>query len=84
MNMKTTLDIKSMALGIVLGAVTVFCIGAATREATPIWEYTFVYQVTAPNHNLLGAINTAATEGWEVVGYSADNGVSALLKRAKK
>jgi hypothetical protein len=33
--MKTKFDIKSMALGILLGAVAVFSIAAATREAAP-------------------------------------------------
>jgi len=83
--MKTKFDIKSMAFGIMLGSVAVFSIAAATREATPVWEYQFLYQLTAPNRNLIGAINEAAIEHWEVVGYaSSENGQSVLLKRAKK
>ena len=83
--MKTRFDIKSMALGVCLGAVAVFSIAAATREATPIWEYKCLYQLTAPSRNLIGAINEAANEGWEVVGYAvSENGESVLLKKAKK
>ncbi len=84
MIMKIKMDIKSLALGILLGAITVFSIAAATRESTPTWEYQFLYLHSVPNHNLIGAINTAAIEGWEVVNYTADNGMSVLLKRARK
>ena len=83
--MITRINVSSVLLGIVLGAATVFWIGAANGKAGPTYEYKFLYQTVAQPRDIESAINEAAPEGWEVVAYAIDSGNRhALLKRIKR
>lgn len=82
--MKTKFDIKSIICGALLGAVLVFTIGAATGTTRVAWEYRVI--MAPPVATMEKAMNTAADEGWEVVGVATDTNVGAftVFRRAKK
>jgi hypothetical protein len=84
-SMKTKLDIKSMVLGALLGAVIVFSVGAATGGSRTVWEYK-----TVPGkvfgEELGQAINGAVAQGWEFVSASpsTEQWGFAVMRREKK
>lgn len=85
--MKNRIEIKSLLLGALLGAVTVLSIAAATGNATPpVYEYRVV--TTSAFQDELGKIiNTSVAEGWEFVSASGPNDQNwgmAVLRREKR
>ena len=86
--MKATIDIKSLVLGCLLGALVVFTISATTDRATT-WEYRVV---TLPSTNPPGTpalekvINEAVAEGWELhqACVGDPSGPFGLMRRPKK
>jgi hypothetical protein len=96
--MKEKIQIKSLVLGVVLGAALVLSIAAAIpvnpSYNSNAWEYRFfdqrkiVEQGKQPGNasdNLEPLLNRLTTEGWEVVNYAdTDHGVSVLLKRRSR
>jgi len=86
--MKATIDIKSLVLGCLLGALVVYTI-AATTDRTTTWEYRVV---TLPTTNPPGTpaleklINEAVAEGWELHQACAGDpsGPFGLMRRPKK
>ena len=88
--MITQIPVRSVFIGAVLGVVGVLSIGAAMRPGT-VFEYKFVRQYRLTNNEASPqtfeqAINAAAAEGWEVVGYAAggEGGASVLVRKAKQ
>jgi len=87
--MKRKLDIKSMVLGALLGAVIVFSVGAATGGSRTVWEYKVVRGNIKGNDDA-GAldkyINNAIAGGWDFVSASPLGDISgfAVLKRERK
>ena len=86
--MNNKLNINSLLVGILLGAVAVICIAAATGAGgRTSWEYKIIAQ---PQHAIVQALeqplNDADKDGWEVVGvsHSEREGTFALMKRPKK
>jgi len=84
--MQNKIDIKSMILGAILGAVILLSVGAATSTRTN-WEYKVVPGKYFTGDQHLGdAINRNAIEGWDFV--SASHGTEqwafAVLRREKK
>ena len=93
--MKEKIQIKSLVLGVLLGAVVVFSVAAAATGGTGTWEYRFL-----DNHQILEegkhpgpsfdnielVLNGAAKEGWGAVSYTADSErrLSVLLRRVKR
>ena len=80
--MKSKLDIKSMVLGALLGAVIVFSVAAATPNRTS-WEYKVVISNV---RDLEARINTTAADGFEFESAAGMEGQAAfaVLKREKK
>ena len=91
--MKDKINIKSLALGAVLGALFVFTVAAASKSGSAAWEYRVLYHLEPGTEGTANSppkpqlqsfeqrINAAAAEGWEATGYA---GESVLLRRAKK
>jgi hypothetical protein len=87
--MKNKIDIKSLALGVLLGAAIVFSIGAATPSGSTVWEYKVVRGNIRGNNDageLDKYINNAIAGGWDFVSASplGDQSGFAVLKRGKK
>ena len=83
--MNQQIQLRSVVLGSVLGTAIVLAVGAATQTTTPTYEYKFLYQTIAQSQDIEVQLNTAATQGWEAVGYAIDAGSRhVLLKRVKK
>ena len=86
--MKNKIDIKSLVLGALLGAVVAVSVAAATNYSPNSWDYKIV---AAPLGNppgsptLEGALNAAAADGWEFlqVSASATQGPFAVLRKLK-
>jgi hypothetical protein len=82
------INMRSLLLGLLLGAATVFCVAAATSAGGHRgWEYKTVAGQVLGNETPLGqAINASVAEGWEFV--SASSSVErwgfAVLRREKK
>jgi hypothetical protein len=87
--MKTKIDIKSMVLGVFLGAVVLFAVAAATTGESPALEYktlrTYAYAEQFDRQ-----LNEMARDNWVVVTSSTtqDHGQTpyavVIFKRAKK
>ena len=88
-NMKSKIQMKSLLLGLVLGAAAVFLIGAAASGGRTDWEYRVVSGLTfhRPDPPILEkSINSSVAEGWEFVsasGTSQEHGF-AIMRRKKK
>ncbi len=85
--MKNRIEIKSLLLGALLGAVAVLSIAAATgNEGRIVYEYRVV--TTSAFQDELGKIiNTSVAEGWDFIsatGPNNDNWGMAVLRRPKK
>jgi hypothetical protein len=80
--MKNKIDITSMVLGALLGAVIVFSVAAATPNRTS-WEYKVVISNV---RDLEARINTTAADGFEFESAAGMEGQAAfaVLKREKK
>lgn len=81
-------DIKSLLLGVALGAGVVLSIAAATesREHTT-WEYKVVVGTVLSNDGKLeDALNSSAAQGWDFVSASPskDQYGFAVMRREKK
>jgi hypothetical protein len=82
------ISIRSLVLGLLLGAATMFCVAAATSAGgLRVWEYkTVAGQVLGADTPLGQAINASVAEGWEFV--SASSSVErwgfAVMRREKK
>ena len=97
--MKDKINIKSLALGAVLGALFVITVAAAPKSGGAAWEYRVLSHLEPGTEGTANSpakpqaqsfeqrINAAAAEGWEATGYageSARSGSMVLLRRAKK
>ena len=80
--MKMKSDIRSLVAGALLGAVVVFSIGAANYR--PKWDYKLISGHLSQNPPLAQQIDQAATEGWDVVTATSDNGYPILVMRKPK
>jgi hypothetical protein len=83
-----TINIKSTALGLFLGAATVLCVGAAIGNNTPpIWEHKIITHQSGKTFQvgLEQPLDAAAREGWEAVGVG-DNATQpyVLMRRIKR
>jgi hypothetical protein len=85
-------QLKSLLVGIVIGAGAVLCIGAADVErpaANATWEYRVVsgFTYNVPGRAVLEQlINARVAEGWEFVsasGTGLDSGLAILKKQRK-
>ena len=71
--MKHKCDLRSLALGTVLGGVITVCLGAVEKKAGVATEYKVVREypnaVTHPNffESHANSLNKHAAEGWETV-----------------
>ena len=85
--MKDRIELKSLLLGALLGAVAVLSIAATTgEEKHTAWEYRVV-TAQAFQNELGKAINESAAQGWEFVSASGpnnDNWGMAVLRREKR
>jgi hypothetical protein len=84
--MKEKIDIKSLALGAVLGAVITFSIAATTGGGRTAREYRVV-PAKVLQSELEKAINASVAEGWEFVSASPLDNKHwgfAVLRREKK
>ncbi len=80
------IDLKSVALGVLLGAIITFSVGAATSGRLG-WEYRIVAGKVLGNESQLdAAINAAAAQGWEFVSASpsTEQWGFAVMKRERK
>ena len=88
--MKTRIDIKSLALGILFGAMVVLTVGAATSGGVQKgWEYKIVHSriMDVPALNAFEKdINKSVAEGWEFVSAhpAQDPYGFAVLRREKR
>jgi hypothetical protein len=86
--MKFKIDIKSLVLGVVLAAVIVFAVAAATPACgRTVWEYkTVAGRVLGGEQNLGDAVNATIGQGWEFVSasYAIDQLGFAVMRREKK
>ncbi len=83
-NMKTTINIKSIFVGALLGAALVFGVAAANNSQRIVWEYRVI--LAQQPGTMQREMNAAAAEGWEVVGVASDANVGAftVFRRPKK
>ena len=85
--MRHKFNIKSLALGALLGAVVMFSIAATTGKSA--WEYKIIEgkleRLAGTSAPLLGEqLDKAAADGWEVVTAAhAEFGPFVILRRAK-
>lgn len=88
--MKKKIDIKSLVLGALLGAVVVFSVAAATTFTPNSWNYRIVAGPLGNGNppgspTLESELNAAAADGWEFlqVSASATQGPFAVLRKLK-
>ena len=83
--MKKELDMKSLVIGALLGAVIVLSVAAAANPPRPtVWQYMTVSgQVLGADSRLDQAINDGIAAGWEFVSASqaSDMWGFAVLRR---
>ena len=86
--MKNKIDIKSLVLGALLGAVVVLSAAAATTSGgRTVWEYQTVQGTVQGNEAKLDdAINKQGSQGWEFVSasHSTEKYGFAIMRREKK
>jgi hypothetical protein len=76
LQMKTTLSVKSLTIGAVLGAIAAFSIAAASSEwQGQKWEYDVLF---GPNSREL---NQAGKDGWEAFAIAESGGLMVYVKR---
>jgi hypothetical protein len=80
--MKMKIEIKSLVVGALLGAVVVFSIGAASYR--PKWDYKLISGHLSQNPPLTQQLEQAAAEGWDVVTATSDNGYPIFVMRKPK
>jgi hypothetical protein len=87
--MKNKIDIKSLVLGVFLGAVVVFSVAAATTGDSPALEYKTL-RAYAYAGQFDKQLNELARDGWAVVSSSTTQEPGqtpyavVIVKRAKK
>ena len=83
-----TIDIKSTALGLFLGAAAVISVGAGIGNFTPpVWEHKIVVHQAGKTLQvgLEQPLDAASREGWEAVGIGDNSGSPwVLMRRTKK
>jgi hypothetical protein len=83
--MKHTFDIKSVLLGVILGAVIMFSVAAATTGGGggAAWEYKIISgRLGKTAHPALAEqLDQAAAGGWEVVSTASDDGYPFVIMR---
>ena len=67
--MKSKFDIKSLLLGLCLGAAIVFSVAAASTSEPTAWEYRTL-EASAFPMEIDKKLNEAAADGWALVGTS--------------
>ncbi len=87
--MKKLIDLKSLTLGVMLGATIAVTVAAATNAGNrATWEYKVIPGSVFLNEQspLEKGINNAITNGWEFVSASHSEGHYgfAVLRREKK
>jgi hypothetical protein len=82
--MKDKLDIKSLVIGVLLGAAVMFSVAAATGR--PAWDYKIISGRLGQSIHppLAQQLDQAAAEGWEVVTATSDDGYPVLILRKQK
>jgi hypothetical protein len=90
--MNKQISVRSMVLGLLLGGLILFSIGATTNKRET-WEYHvlsgYTQNLNSPNNGnfLPSLLETAGNEGWEAVSWTQDGSsppfFRVLLKRAK-
>lgn len=78
-------DLKSLLIGALLTMTIVVIVLIATANRAPVlWEYQVIYGAHTRS-TYQNRINSAAADGWEVVGVSADsqNGSFAVMRKPK-
>ncbi len=81
-----TFDLKSLIIGVLLTMMVVAFMLIATTNSTPVaWEYRVVEGYRGGNYQVYQhVINTAAQDGWEVVGVANDpEHPFAVMRKAK-
>ena len=80
-----TFDLKSLLIGVLLTMMVVVVMLISTSNGTPVaWEYKVLHGV-GMGSAYENKINSAAKDGWEVVGVGTDsqNEPFAVMRRAK-
>ena len=84
--MKHTFHMKSMVVGIILGATIIFSVAAATSRGGGRWEYKIIAgrlgKTAQPK--LSEQLDEAAAVGWEVVSAASDDGYPFVVLRKAK
>ncbi len=82
--MKKNIDVRSLLVGVLLGAVAIIGVAAANNHNT-VWEYKLIGANYSGKGEELRQMNAAAEEGWEAIAATAVVDMPVfLLKRAKK
>ncbi len=87
--MKAAIDLKSLILGVILGAIIAVTVAAATNAGSRSnWEYKIVPGSVFSNEQspLEKGINNATTNGWEFVSatHMDQHWGFAVMKRERK
>jgi hypothetical protein len=81
--MKHTFDIKSMVLGVTLGAIIMFSVAAATSRGITTWDYKIISGRLGKSAHppLAEQLDQAAAGGWDVVCTASDDGYPFVILR---
>ena len=84
--MKITIDLRSALVGLVVGVVLMFTLGATGDNVTAVqMEYRVVYG-NVPGGNFQGSLRKAADEGWKLEQSDTlpDRDAYAVMSRVKR